>query len=646
MAAPLFNTAPRPGESNISYGLRAFPQTLANSVTQPFRPGGRLNILNGMFDPNVPGSVPNQGLGVIAQLFGLNGTQEAKQELDKSVSYALAPATGPVAPFKAPAAPANAKPAAPPVSQYPFAIPAGALVTSGYRTPEHNKHVGGVANSYHTRKDQYGRPEAVDLVPGHGQSMTGLFAAAKQANPDADVINEGDHVHIEPNKQGGGMLGAFAQAANAVGLTTPPPAPNMSGYQNADALLQQAQGNVMKPFSATYQTTPMPELPKPDLLQAPDYSAGDAAFASAQPKNPFGGTPEEVSKNQLKMRRMDYFAGMAEALGSIDWSRGVGLGELFAKIGAGALQGAKFGDKEVEQKMDKFDAAMQQYQLAVAQRDDTKARDAANIANQNITSLNQYKRDLWTTNVQEWQKFEPQVIDGVLVTKTKLPGGQVQETHTPLDPAKQAAALYARANNQIAAANAQNEYGYKVWSANRELSGAALGYAMSDAMGQNNLQGRDGIAAFGLGEAANALAETGQWDGVIDRFNPGTDEAGRTRSQQISDEAARQAGIQPGKAPSEAQQSMMKAYISTQIISDMVNSGHAWALVGGWGKNQQKGAMKMNPAPEVTTSIIQQREADRKVTTRTDAKGRTTTTATGDSSISPENLARYGYSRY
>lgn len=71
-------------------------------------------------------------------------------------------------------------------------------VTSTYRTPQHNREVGGVAGSYHTRRGVNGEPLAVDSLPPKGMSMAQYAARLRQANPNYDVINEGDHVHIEP----------------------------------------------------------------------------------------------------------------------------------------------------------------------------------------------------------------------------------------------------------------------------------------------------------------------------------------------------------------------------------------------------------------------------------------------------------------
>jgi Peptidase M15 len=67
----------------------------------------------------------------------------------------------------------------------------GATWTSGRRTPQGNKAVGGVANSRHLSGD------AADFVPSKGQGMGGLAAQLKRAYPNAKILNEGDHIHVE-----------------------------------------------------------------------------------------------------------------------------------------------------------------------------------------------------------------------------------------------------------------------------------------------------------------------------------------------------------------------------------------------------------------------------------------------------------------
>lgn len=74
----------------------------------------------------------------------------------------------------------------------------GEQVTSTYRNPAKNKSVGGVSNSYHMRRDAQGRPLARDSVPPRGMSMSDYVEALRVRNPDMEVINEGNHAHMEP----------------------------------------------------------------------------------------------------------------------------------------------------------------------------------------------------------------------------------------------------------------------------------------------------------------------------------------------------------------------------------------------------------------------------------------------------------------
>lgn len=79
----------------------------------------------------------------------------------------------------------------------PSGLP-GERITSTYRDPARNRRVGGVANSYHMRRDAQGNAMARDSVPPPGMSMAAYAAQLRRLNPHLDVINEGDHVHMEP----------------------------------------------------------------------------------------------------------------------------------------------------------------------------------------------------------------------------------------------------------------------------------------------------------------------------------------------------------------------------------------------------------------------------------------------------------------
>ncbi len=68
----------------------------------------------------------------------------------------------------------------------------GETITSTFRSPEHNRRVGGKANSFHLRG------LARDSVPPKGMGMSAYYQQLRRLNPLLDVINEGDHVHMEP----------------------------------------------------------------------------------------------------------------------------------------------------------------------------------------------------------------------------------------------------------------------------------------------------------------------------------------------------------------------------------------------------------------------------------------------------------------
>lgn len=122
----------------------------------------------------------------------------------------------------APAAPSPAaRPAPAPMSgvqEQIRAIAPGARITSGQRSAEHNRAVGGAPNSYHLRGQAY------DLAPAPGQSMTDLERTLRSSGlPFAELLNEGDHVHVAWN----GDSAAAPQAGQRSGL---------SGMSNEDIL--------------------------------------------------------------------------------------------------------------------------------------------------------------------------------------------------------------------------------------------------------------------------------------------------------------------------------------------------------------------------------------------------------------------------
>jgi uncharacterized protein YcbK (DUF882 family) len=78
------------------------------------------------------------------------------------------------------------------IEQTAQSVVPGLTVTSRQRSATHNAAVGGVRNSYHLTD------QARDFVPPQGMSMGTLHARLAAAMPGFDVINEGNHVHVEP----------------------------------------------------------------------------------------------------------------------------------------------------------------------------------------------------------------------------------------------------------------------------------------------------------------------------------------------------------------------------------------------------------------------------------------------------------------
>lgn len=112
--------------------------------------------------------------------------------------------SGQATPPASPATPVNLPPGIRPRSPLANGIVGieGDQETSARRSRTRNAQVGGVENSYHLS----GR--ASDRVPPAGMSMAAYANLLQRLNPSMEVINEGDHVHIEPRGQ--------AQASAAV----------------------------------------------------------------------------------------------------------------------------------------------------------------------------------------------------------------------------------------------------------------------------------------------------------------------------------------------------------------------------------------------------------------------------------------------
>lgn len=104
----------------------------------------------------------------------------------------------------------------------------GVTVTSGGRTPQHNREVGGKPNSYHLKD------AALDFLRPRGQNIASIRMALRAAGvPITELLDEGDHIHWAWGRRnagrnsGAGSLLSAAVAAGA-GARAAPPIDNMA----------------------------------------------------------------------------------------------------------------------------------------------------------------------------------------------------------------------------------------------------------------------------------------------------------------------------------------------------------------------------------------------------------------------------------
>jgi murein DD-endopeptidase MepM/ murein hydrolase activator NlpD len=305
---------------------------------------------------------------------------------------------------------------------------------------------------------------------------------------------------IDPNS----WMGRIGQMAAAFGA--PAPGFDASPYQYAMRAQDAAAEMLMKPTSATFTETPLPDRPELEELPAPDYAAGDAAFSQTAPKNPF-----DDPKERRRLQKQQYFKGIGQAMASLGGSEGIGT--MLMRLGSGALMGRARGDELIDAKEDEFEQQMQLFNRALAAREDNKAVQIANVLHANIQQRNQRADQIWADNVREIEKKQPQVVNGSLITYDRDPENPDKwtMTKTPIDVGPRAEALLNKANIGIQMGQASQENARFAYGAQQATSRTALGLATSMAMQEGN-----GTAATEgyLAEASNrarAAVQTGSW---------------------------------------------------------------------------------------------------------------------------------------
>ena len=224
------------------------------------------------------------------------------------------------------------------------AIP-GIRVTSRKRTPEENARVGGVPNSFHQTDD------ARDFVPPEGMTMKQLAAALRgKFGSNFDVLDEGDHVHVETSPEAGarsasseaGALDALIEAQSAI----------------PERNLDTAQGRAMS-VEDSVSLAQRFMRPSKELLDAEDKQRARLEKMG--------------SDESYEEARKDSLANFMASVGfNMAASKAPGILQMFGEAAAAALPGARADKKERKALKDKALDGL----VALGARDRERANEA------------------------------------------------------------------------------------------------------------------------------------------------------------------------------------------------------------------------------------------------------------------------------
>lgn len=242
--------------------------------------------------------------------------------------------------------------------------------------------------------DAYGSPAqaamaAAALLKENMQRTGSAYGAIQQYHGGTDPRNYGPQNAAYMDRTmgaGGGGPGGFVNPFDA------------SYYQQALGEADRAAQLASKPQSMTFTPETAPQAPDAaDFIPPPtDFSKVDAAVQALKPV-------EITEAESLKMRRQEWFRGIGQALAAIP--EGAGLGKTLAMLGGGSLQGAAAGHDRVLREMDKFEAKMAQYNVAVLNNESNQARVHHDEAAQKAEMLYKDGMNKWSVAYKEWEKY-------------------------------------------------------------------------------------------------------------------------------------------------------------------------------------------------------------------------------------------------
>lgn len=387
-----------------------------------------------------------------------------------------------------------------------------------------------------------------------------------------------------------GYVQKFNQRMSGVpGFQNPFDAGNFAPMLGA---INDAERAALTPQEFSVDMPALPEMPDRPEMPKRDFSEQDRLLEAARPI-------ALMEADQKRIQRSNLLAGIAQGLASIPG--GAGLGEVLAKVGAGALAGRAAGMEELQKRSDAYEEKMAQFRLLELKYGADKAEYKHQEALQEVQGAYEHNLKKWQFEVSQSMKDNFVRVEGDSFVVQRRNGNQLDVKIVPMAPAIQAryAGVRAQALGQIGSAAQAGDNAVGALT-NQWILGAALSDAGNDAQA-------------GRTPEEKALQTTSI---VIDElFRNGTAQAvlGPATfaevTKQAKDNLAAQ-GIGPGA----------DGY-DEQLLNQMQGLTTAASI-----NNPKMRQRIQEAAPTAMSTMEARRYRDRKTTERTDAKGRRSTT--------------------
>lgn len=371
----------------------------------------------------------------------------------------------------------------------------------------------------------------------------------------------------------------------------------------AGGLLDAGAKAAMQPESITQAFAPAPQLPEPKFAAAKDYTAQDAALAMLKPV-------ELAEVQQEKIKRNSFFQGIAQAMSSI--SPDAGLGQILLKLGAGALAGKAAAGNEIQARMDSFDEKMAKYNVAVYNNEAGRADELYQVAQNEAAAMNQFGMLKYQAAMQEYNKNNFVSVQGDAIISSRTGAdGKVTTTRTPFKAPIQAGLMAAKAG-------LMQNIGQQQFQGNSMVASAQNGLIAGMAAQEYTLGLNQKASAANAANERALIELPGYVAGNVVGSGLAQSVIGDDKWEEFSTEADKRVqsmGLMLGsKEYAEAMQEVQATMLTTI------------AMAGDPGFNK-----RLFSAGNSAEQVLQgNRRAERKVTTRSSARGTTTSVTEGN----------------